>query len=894
MNASEASRQASGKSKSSPVALTNQLNERLVNLFNQAPVALIELHGPQWIIALANPLACQLWGRPQADLLGKSLLEVLPELKIQGWKEMLESVRSSGVPYQNHELSTQLTRNGKLETVYFTIVFHPLQDQHATISGISLVATEITEQVLVRQALEARVRQTEQILDGIPQMAWTTDEKGIHTFFNRRWYDYIGVSTNSTLVAQTWEAHMHPEDLPVTAAHWRDCIASGEPLHAEYRLRNRDGQYRWMLTQALPSLDKEGNIAGWIGTCTDMHELKLATQQVAQQQAKLQALLDNMPDMITRWDPHLKLLFANAAFEAKIGQPVAQLLGRSSEEMGQPDEVVKPWMKALEEVFKTGLSAEHDTHFPSAEGEKYFHSRLVPEATSDGSLQSVLATNRDITQLKKAEQKIKEQAHFIESITNATPDLIYVLDIQENTLLYVNNQVNELLGYDSTQVYKGGSVFLKQLLHPRDYARYQSYITNLATLHQEEVKETEFRLKRADGAWHWFRFRNKVFKRKEDGTIWQTIGFIQNVNERKQAEERLLTEHRRLKKAEEIAHIGSFEYKIKKDRLKWSGETSRIFGQYDKSRTVTMDKMLSLVYPDDRQLFEKCFQIARQKGESGELTYRLIYPDGAVRYVTQQIAVTKNAKRKVRCINGTVQDITRRKLIESELEQAFFELDSFVYRASHDIMAPLKSILGLVTLVQMDKTTDEQSKYLRLIELSVQKLDTFIVDLTNYSRNSRLPILSQAIDFRQLIDECLQQLSHMPHADRVKVSVELNQQTPFYSDPSRVKVICQNFISNAFKYQRLHLADPYLLIRITCTAQKACITFIDNGKGIHRDSLDKIFDMFYRASEDSYGSGLGLYIVKQVVEKLHGTIDPVNSTLGQGTTFVLSLPNDPS
>jgi PAS domain S-box-containing protein len=243
-------------------------------------------------------------------------------------------------------------------------------------------------------------------------------------------------------------------------------------------------------------------------------------------------------------------------------------------------------------------------------------------------------------------------------------------------------------------------------------------------------------------------------------------------------------------------------------------------------------------------------------------------------------------------IQGVVvnsRDITQKKEAETELKKTNFELDSFVYRASHDLRAPLRSVLGLLNLIKIEPEDKTRSSYLSLAEKSINKLDSFILDLTNFSRNTRLEIKKEKIDFHALIAECIDNLKYMENAGRVKPIIEIKESEPFLSDPGRMAILFQNLISNAIKYQKLYV-DSFVKISIEVRESGAYIQVADNGKGISAEYLDKIFEMFFRASEDSYGSGLGLYITRQVVEKLQGKIE-VESVFSEGTTFKVWLPH---
>ncbi len=240
-------------------------------------------------------------------------------------------------------------------------------------------------------------------------------------------------------------------------------------------------------------------------------------------------------------------------------------------------------------------------------------------------------------------------------------------------------------------------------------------------------------------------------------------------------------------------------------------------------------------------------------------------------------------------IFGVYVDITDQKKIEEELKVRNSELDNFVYKVSHDLRAPLSSVLGLVNLAQMPGNDDNLKEYLKIIGDKVGQLDHFISDVLSHSKNLKLDVKTAYIDFKGVIDKTFQELSYMRGADQVEQDIQIKG-SKFYSDSWRIAEIFRNLISNAIKYRKLNGEICRVSITISIDTQRASIIFKDNGIGIQADSLAKIFEMFYRASEQSQGSGLGLYIVRNAVEKLGGQVQ-VSSKFGEGTTFTLSIPN---
>lgn len=239
-------------------------------------------------------------------------------------------------------------------------------------------------------------------------------------------------------------------------------------------------------------------------------------------------------------------------------------------------------------------------------------------------------------------------------------------------------------------------------------------------------------------------------------------------------------------------------------------------------------------------------------------------------------------------IFGVYVDITDQKKIEEELKTRNSELDNFVYKVSHDLRAPLSSVLGLVNLAQMPGNDDSLSEYVKIIGSKVGQLDHFISDVLSHSKNLKMDVKTGVIDFDSIIHKTFQDLNYMHGANQVELNVQITG-LMFYSDPWRIGEIFRNLISNAIKYRKIDEVSR-VSIQVNVKADSASIVFKDNGIGINHENLTRIFEMFYRASEQSDGSGLGLYIVKNAIEKLGGQL-VVDSQPGAGTTFEITLPN---
>ncbi len=223
------------------------------------------------------------------------------------------------------------------------------------------------------------------------------------------------------------------------------------------------------------------------------------------------------------------------------------------------------------------------------------------------------------------------------------------------------------------------------------------------------------------------------------------------------------------------------------------------------------------------------------------------------------------------------------------LMKANNELDRFVYSTSHDLRAPLSSVLGLINIAENSKDISEAKQYLSMMRQRVGSLDKFIKDITDYSRNNRLHIGKENIQLASLVSEVWETLQYSPEASNIHFQMEIPEDLEVLSDRSRLTVILSNLISNAIRYHDQRKEERFIRLRVLMNGYGFYLKVEDNGQGISPEYHQRIFDMFYRANEQSQGSGLGLYIVKETLDKLSGSIH-LESSPGVGSTFTVRLP----
>lgn len=232
-------------------------------------------------------------------------------------------------------------------------------------------------------------------------------------------------------------------------------------------------------------------------------------------------------------------------------------------------------------------------------------------------------------------------------------------------------------------------------------------------------------------------------------------------------------------------------------------------------------------------------------------------------------------------------------LLENErekLNKANKELDSFLYSTSHDLRAPIASILGLTYLGKIELQEERGRTFMIMIEERIRKLDMVIADILSLARSKKFDVKVEDIDFNQLLDDTIVDVKFSKGASSISLIYENSMQNIFHSDYHQMKVILSNIISNAVKYHNINQSNPYIKVLFNRTNDRVEIAVEDNGQGIPEESLPRIFEMFYRASVNTEGTGLGLYIVQEALAKIKGNIS-VKSALDKGSTFTILLEN---
>lgn len=242
------------------------------NVIEQAKDPILILKGPDMVLEVANDALLKLWNIDKSSI-GKTFLELLPEMKDQGFMELLKKVYSTGEVFHGYEIPAVFEGSkGEKRTVYFNFTYQPFREPDGEISGVLVFASDATHQVLAKKAIEKGQLKWKNLANSMPATVWIASPDGSITFFNDRWYELTGLTAEESL-GFGWVSALHPDDVDRCLNIWREAQANARSFEVEVRYRNKGGDYRWVIARGVP-IKQEDQLIDWYGTITDIHQQK--------------------------------------------------------------------------------------------------------------------------------------------------------------------------------------------------------------------------------------------------------------------------------------------------------------------------------------------------------------------------------------------------------------------------------------------------------------------------------------------------------------------------------------------------------------------------------------------------------------------------------------------
>lgn len=475
-----------------------------------------------------------------------------------------------------------------------------------------------------------------------------------------------------------------------------------------------------------------------------------------------------------------------------------------------------------------------------------------------------------------------------DTIIDSLPGLFYMFDTQGRFLRW-NKNLEHVTGYTAEEI--AGMTALD--FFTKEGAEVCREAVRIVFEEGENTMENDLRTKDGRLIPHHFTGARRFINGKP-----YLVGMSLDLTERKRAEEAVQRSQAMLAEAQQIAHFGSWEWDLKTGEVEWSDEVYRIFGLDPEEFTPQIDSILALSPPEDRDRSQELVARAIESCEVGSYEQRFYRPDGSLgTYISTFAGRYDDGGNLIRMV-GVAHDITERKRAEADREELIqqleaqnAELERFTYTVSHDLKSPLITIKGFLGIMADDlKEGDVEAVVdgLRRIASAADKMDELLKDLLELSRIGRIVNRSARVSIGQLAEDAVEIVRGQIDGKGVQVRIASNLPTA-YGDPVRLLEVLQNLIDNAVKYMG-DVADPVVEIGCRGDAGEAVCYVRDNGVGIDPNHLERIFELFQQLDPNVEGSGIGLALVKRIVELHNGRIWFESEGLGHGSTCCFTLP----
>ena len=868
-------------------------------------------------------------------LIGRNFAEVLRVV----WAEpfageaiaLFRQTLETGEPYRAPSTVKQRGDTGKVESYDWKIERIALPDGRF---GVVCHFYDLSE----RQRYEAELRQSEERFrlasDAAGALVYDVDLTGRRHVIVHGLERVTGYPANdATLNSEWWHSLVHPEDLPAHRENLSRHLESGKHYRATYRIRRKDGAWIWVEDTARIVKDESGAPVQLVGAIVDI----TARREAEREQHKFVSLVENSTDFIATCDLDFKPTYANnAAF---------RLLGLKDRETARQlpfkDFFFSEDWEFIQQEFLPRVLSEG-----RAEAEIRLRNLRRGTATwvlynlfkihdEQGRPMGLATVSKNITERKLQEERQRESEERFRSMANTTPAIIWTA-APDGRITFHNQQWLDYTGLTPEQ---NEGNWADIVLHPDDYE--PCLRAWRQALERGEKYEIEVRNRRRDGEYRWFLTR-AVPVRNATGEIVSWFGSTTDIHEQKLAEEEIKTVNYRFRVAEEAARGLNYDWNLKTGAVTRSESVERVLGYSREEIGTTWQAWAALIHPDDRRVHSEAeaIEFLRQLPEDsfgGE--YRVRHKDGHYVWVLERGLILRDKQGNIRRVIGQSVDISERKQLEAEREHLLAEeqkaraqaeaathaKDEFLAVVTHELKTPLNSINGWAELLRGGKLSDDDAR--RAIDIIVRNAKVqkqLIDDLLDISRiiAGKMRLNVSDISLPEVLRAAAETVQHAAAAKHIQLRVSVEERqgeeetgrkgegagfSPFLPVPSsprppaprfhvqgdfdRLQQVVWNLLANAIKFTPEHGRVEVMLRQ---RELKAEIVVRDTGKGIKPEFLPFVFDRFRQEnaakSRTEGGLGLGLAIVRQLVELHGGSVCAESAGTGQGAIFTVALP----
>ncbi|MDQ3395358.1 MAG: PAS domain-containing protein, partial [Bacteroidota bacterium] len=895
-----------------------KINEERYKLISENSSDLISTHNNEGVFLHASSSCFSLLGYTPDELVGKSIYDFLHKEDFNNIKDTLQKIWE----YKSVSMATFRFRNKKGGYNWFESTGKAIkQNYNNNIAYLQVSSRDITKRKKAEQDLNKERQYLLAVLENVNDCIIACDKDGKISFFNQA-ARTIHALPEKAISPDQWASYynlyyedgttmMKKEDIPLFRALRGDLVDNVIMVVAP-----KGGKKRTLLATAKQIITSENRLSGAVVGLHDITEKKEWEQKLIKKEALLaesQSMAhlgswewDLEADTII-WSDELKNIF-----QFSLDNKKNKLSTKPYMDFVHPDyfiEVKEKMNKVIE--FKEPFTLEHKILLKDGSTRWVLAKAKLLNLENHNILSGILL---DITELKTAEIKVKEDKRLIQNIANASPDLIYVHDLSLNAAIYKSRDISITLGFEPEKINFSDISSFKDLVHQDDWEIKENYDSKVLELPDQEFLETRYRLKDVNKQYRWLLFRSTIFARDESGKPQQIIYIVQEITDKIKSENAVKYREAQLLEAQRLAKAGSFEYDIKKDILTWSPEMYRIFGHQPNLISITYELFENSLHPDDKENVKNAIKESIENFKNFDVEHRIILPDNSLRHITTRGRLFMNKKGEAAKLLGSTMDVSERKHSEEELQRKNLtisnayqrlesaqkdlhrinskledmvkdrtrqllkinkelksknkellvinsDLDNFIYTASHDLKSPISNMEGLINLLTSEmkgKLNTTEAEIMKMISISINKFKKTIQDLTEITKvqkevNEKLEVVS----FQNVLNDIKSDINSLILDSGAKIISDFKIKEIPYA-VKNLRSIIYNLLTNAIKYRS---SDRTLLIELKTELDGHYVVFTiaDNGLGVQPEHKEKLFNMFRRFHTHVEGTGIGLY-----------------------------------
>jgi PAS domain S-box-containing protein len=710
--------------------------------------------------------------------------------------------------------------------------------------------------------------------------------------------------TKDELTGTKWTDKMPPEEIERLKEYNRKRKLGSPDVPIEYEavFFTREKKLRSALFSA--SLIKSSMRT--VLTVIDISEKKQALEKLQISEERFRSMVEYAADIVFSISKDAVFTYISPNWKEIMGHDVDEIIGTSFIPLIHPNDIGSLKTK-MAEHFSTGKKFSGvEYRVKHKNGSWRWHSASTsPLVTSDGEISSLIGIARDITDRKNMEESLAENELFFRESQQAANIGSFKYNIEEK-YLELSEVLEDIYGFERS-IDKKINHEWETVLHPDDREYILNYLRDVIIDKQKQFN-TEYRIiRRSDSETRWVHGIGKlVFD--ENRKPKSLIGTVQDITYRKRSEQAIRDHQIQLNIALKIARLGPWELNMEENLFHFNDTFYSIFktsSQEVGGNTMTPEEYANrFIYPDDRYLVAQEIEKAVNTTDTEhtcQIEHRMLYANGEMGYVAVRFAVIKNDKGKTIKTFGLNQDITSIRKAENKLKESEAQLrelnsmkDKFFSIIAHDLKSPLSAIAGLSELLAENvnaKDLDEVETLSTFILQSSKKAIELLTNLMEWSRSEtgRMEFTPKKLSLRETINKTVEIFTLNAQSKRITINSDIPESLYVFADLAMLSTILRNLISNALKFT---FANGKIDISTTENENEVIVEVADNGKGMSEEILKKLFrideNISSMGTENEKGTGLGLILCKEFVEK-HGGRIWVKSEEGKGSSFYFSI-----